>query len=174
MRFLLLVIAVLALGLGADPAGADSVRMPALENPYCSVPTYALPSIPEQARAFIDPMGRPAIAIGANLFEKQANEAYVRFLMAHECCHHSKGHFSKLHEQLAALGTRSFASVALAVKSMELDADCCAAKLLREKKDHTSLEAAKKSMSSFGGMPTGAYYPSGLERAFIISKCASE
>jgi Zn-dependent protease with chaperone function len=170
VSFLVTATAMLvSLILGA--AKADSVTMPLVDNPYCSVPTYALPHLPEQARAFRKPNGDPAIAVSAGL---AGNRPYLNFLMAHECCHHLDGHFEELQRRLQTLGARSFSSFAFAMRRMELDADCCAAKILQENGQIGSLDAAKKAMASFGGMPTGAYYPSGMERVYTLAKCAAE
>jgi hypothetical protein len=57
---------------------------------------------------------------------------------------------------------------------MERDADCCAVKMLKERHDIEGIAAAHDMMQSFGGAPTGAYYPTGTERADNISKCETE
>jgi hypothetical protein len=57
---------------------------------------------------------------------------------------------------------------------MELDADCCAVKLLKAKSETDAVEAAHQTMTDFGTQPTGAYYPTGIERAENIEKCAQE
>jgi len=57
---------------------------------------------------------------------------------------------------------------------MELDADCCAVKMLRLKHETESIEAAQSTMVSFGIEPTGAYYPTGLERADNIASCSTQ
>jgi hypothetical protein len=47
-------------------------------------------------------------------------------------------------------------------------------KLLRSAKNMPAIEAARRTMSGFGTHPTGAYYPTGLERADNIAKAAAE
>jgi hypothetical protein len=55
---------------------------------------------------------------------------------------------------------------------MELDADCCAVGLLRDRNEADGINAAHAVMSRFGATPTGAYYPTGVERADNITACA--
>jgi hypothetical protein len=57
---------------------------------------------------------------------------------------------------------------------MELDADCCAVRLLRERQELDGIEAARTNMTRFGSVPTGAYYPTGIERADNIASCAQK
>jgi hypothetical protein len=100
--------------------------------------------------------------------------AYGRFLMAHECCHHTLGHVDRYHEGFGHVGPQPFFYIAPALKQMELDADCCAVRMLKFKHETDSIEAAEDAMVSFGAAPTGAYYPTGDERADNIAKCAAE
>ena len=57
---------------------------------------------------------------------------------------------------------------------MELEADCCAVRMLRFKHETDSIESAEEAMMGFGETPTGAYYPTGNERADNIAKCAAQ
>ncbi len=57
---------------------------------------------------------------------------------------------------------------------MELEADCCAVRMLRERHEADGIEAARSTMVRFGSDPTGAYYPTGDERAANIAKCARD
>ena len=98
--------------------------------------------------------------------------SYGRFLMAHECCHHSLGHVNRYREGRGAVGPQPFFFIAPALKQMELDADCCAVRLLRERQEADDIEAARETMTPFGSTPTGAYYPTGTERADNIVTCA--
>jgi hypothetical protein len=100
--------------------------------------------------------------------------AYGRFLMAHECCHHTLGHVDRYREGFGHVGPQPFFYIAPALKQMELDADCCAVRMLKFKHETDSIEAAEEAMVSFGAAPTGAYYPTGDERADNIAKCAAE
>jgi hypothetical protein len=160
----------------ADPAAAQAdagdtpiIRMPTIDNPYCDVPTYARPDVPEQARAMKGADGKAVIHINPSLMRQKA---YAGYLLAHECCHHLNNHIDAMREKMARRGEVSFKSLAGVVKEMELEADCCAAKMLMKRGETASIEAAKAAMTKFGGMPTGAYYPSGIERAFTIAKCS--
>jgi hypothetical protein len=55
---------------------------------------------------------------------------------------------------------------------MELDADCNAVKMLKNEPE--TIAAARETMAKFGNNPTGAYYPTGMERADNIRRCASQ
>jgi hypothetical protein len=46
--------------------------------------------------------------------------------------------------------------------------------MLRERQEAGSISSAEQAMQAFGEEPTGAYYPTGTERAGNIAKCASE
>ncbi len=56
------------------------------------------------------------------------------------------------------------------LRNMELDADSCAVKMLKETHDPEAIEAAREKMLEFGNSPTGAYYPTGVERAENIAR----
>jgi len=170
-RFLLTALAaILALGTSSD--GAKAGRwLPTVENPYCAITTYSLRDVPEQASSLTDSNGQPVIVI--NLATLRNHPQYGRFLMAHECCHHTLGHVGKFREELGHVGPQAFLYIAPQLKRMELEADCCAVKLLREKHELDSIEAGRSAMALFGTEPTGAHYPTGLERADNISGCAA-
>lgn len=163
------IVAIVGFLLAQQASAADGNALPQVDNPYCAVRTLVKPGLPEQARALIAPDGQPTIVISSSILQQRD---YARFLLAHECCHHTNGHLSRLQDQLAAIGVKPFSAIAGAVKAMELEADCCAAKLLKERGELASIDAAKRSMASFGGVPTGAYYPNGIERSYVISDCA--
>ena len=134
--------------------------MPKTTNPYCDVTTYVLRDLPEQAMSLRDASGKPAIVVsGSTLADKPD---YSRFLLAHECCHHSLGHMDRFKDQLGQVGPQRFFFIAPQLKQMELEADCCAVKMLRSKNDASSIEAAEGAMTSFGSDQTGAHYPTGL------------
>ena len=61
-----------------------------------------------------------------------------------------------------------------ALKQMELDADRCAVKMLKATHEPEAIEAARQMMLQFGTKPTGAYYPTGIERADNIARTAAE
>ena len=45
-------------------------------------------------------------------------------------------------------------------------------RLLRERQEADDIESARETMTRFGSTPTGAYYPTGTERADNIVTCA--
>jgi hypothetical protein len=164
---------------------AAELRSP-IANPYCTVPTFATLSLPGLARALLEGGDKPLILIETEIV---ASGAYARFLLAHECCHHRRGHLARLAEQQrrrelawqsgalpAAQGTRPGVgdlSFTMSHRSMELDADCCAATLLAEQGDEAGLAAGVAAMEAFGARPTGPSYPPGLQRALMIKSCAA-
>jgi len=159
-------------GLGLMSGSADAGRfLPTVDNPYCSITTYSLADLQEQGSSMTDSHGIPVIVVNARTLHD--DPAYGNFLMAHECCHHSLGHVGTFKQGLGQLGPQPFFYIAPQLKQMELDADCCAVKLLMERHETDSIEAARRAMALFGKNPTGAYYPTGEERAENISKCAA-
>ena len=96
----------------------------------------------------MDSRGRPLIVVNASTLSR--NPAYGHFLMAHECCHHTLGHVRRFYEGIGQLGPQPFYYIRPALKQMELDADCCAVKLLRSKHEMDSIEAGKAAMIAFG------------------------
>src|SRR5262245_45122157 len=120
----------------------------------------------------IDENGQPIIVVSAMTMAESM--AYGRFLMAHECSHHTLGHVAAYHRELGHLGPQPFFYIAPKLKHMELDADCNAVKMLKLKNEPETIEAARQMMLKFGGKPTGAYYPTGAERADNIAKCAAQ
>jgi hypothetical protein len=162
-------LAIAGFGLSFGSAQAARMWLPKAENPYCDITTYKLRELPEQAMSMLDSNGKPVIVVsGMTLMEKPL---YGHFLMAHECCHHSLGHIGRYREGLGHVGPQPFFYIAPALRQMELEADCCAVKMLRERGDVDSIESAGEAMKSFGSNPTGAYYPTGIERADNIAKC---
>src|SRR5262245_53589161 len=169
-----LVLAAVTIGAGLLGGASEAARMwlPKTTNPYCDVTTYVLRDLPEQAMSLRDANGTPAIVVsGFTLADKPD---YGRFLLAHECCHHSLGHMDRFKDQLGQVGPQRYYFIAPQLKQMELDADCCAVKMLRSKNDSSSIEAAEAAMTSFGSEQTGAHYPTGYERVENMAKCAAE
>ncbi len=163
---------MLAIGLFCGTASARPMWLPTIDNPYCSITTYLLPDLPEQAMSTIDTSDKPIIVVSALTMNE--TRAYGRFLMAHECCHHTLGHVNNMHRELGHLGPQPFFYIAPALKRMELEADCCAVKMLKQTHEPESIEAARQTMANFGTSPTGAYYPTGIERADNIANCAAQ
>jgi hypothetical protein len=169
--------ALLWLGLLNIPVNAGSdptrrVRLPSIDNPYCAITTRLLPDFPEQATSMMDFRGRPLIVVNSTTLAQFP--AYGHFLMAHECCHHTLGHVRRLYDRVGQLGPQPFYYIKPALKQMELDADTCAVKLLKATHETDAIVAARETMLTFGDRPTGAYYPTGNERAENIAKAAAE
>jgi hypothetical protein len=164
--------AILALGLFCGSTSARQLWLPTIDNPFCAITTYLLPEIPEQAMSTMDKNGQPIIVVSALVMAESG--AYGRFLMAHECSHHTLGHVAAYHRELGHLGPQPFFYLAPQLKHMELDADCNAVRMLKIKKEPETIEAARQTMLTFGNKPTGAYYPTGVERADNIARCAAE
>jgi hypothetical protein len=140
-----------------------------LHNPFCGVPTYVSRVIGTQGMARIEANGRAVIYIGRE--EVMGNRAYRDFLMAHECCHHTRGHLRRL-EELAH--ENALLSLSVLNRSVELDADCCAGAALAKAGRIGAVREAARRMRFFGAMPTGAGgYPSGDTRAMLIEDCAA-
>ncbi|WP_125461841.1 MULTISPECIES: neutral zinc metallopeptidase [Rhodomicrobium] len=154
---------------GASRADEADAHGPRLHNPFCSVATFVRRDILTQAQARIDANGRPVIYINP---ENAAGDlAYRDFLMAHECCHHTRGHLQRLRQKRReqALLDMSFVN-----RSVELDADCCAGVALARANRRNAIREAVRRMQSFGAMPTGAGgYPAGDMRATLIRDCAA-
>jgi hypothetical protein len=163
------LVAIAGLGLFCGSSQAAKMWLPKADNPYCDITTYTLREVPEQAMSMLDSNGRPVIVVSyAALTEKPP---YGRFLMAHECCHHTLGHVRRYHEGLGHVGPQPFFYIAPALKQMELEADCCAVRILKSRHEADSIDAARQTMVEYGATPTGAYYPTGTERADNIASC---
>lgn len=172
--FTFAVVAALGLLCGRLFAASDPIHKPrpTVDNPYCAISTYLLPDFPEQATSMIDADGQPVVMVSASSLAH--SPTYAHFLMAHECCHHTLGHVRHYYDGLGHLGPQPFYYIRPALKHMELDADCCAVKMLKLTHEPDAIEAARQTMLGFGTSPTGAYYPTGIERADNIAKCAAE
>lgn len=155
----------------SDPGGLAGQLKSPLINEYCDVPTYVVPQLIGQARAIIQHDGTPLILIDAAI---ATNKPYARFLLAHECCHHTRGHLTRLAQQQKRRqrgASMSFLTTPLSYRNIELDADCCAAAMLAKRDDLASLEAAISTMNAYGVKQTGALHPVGLQRATVIANC---
>jgi hypothetical protein len=166
-----IVVAAAIAGLGLLCGTSHAARyLPETDNPYCDIPTYKLRDVAEQAMSLFDSNGRPVIVINSGTLNEKP--PYARFLLAHECCHHTLGHVRRFREGLGHVGPQPFFYIAPALKQMELDADCCAVRMLKQLHQLDSIEAAEQTMVGFGVEPTGAYYPTGIERTDNIALCA--
>ena len=138
-------------------------RLSTIDNPYCAVVTYVVPDLSQQASSTQDANDRSVIMIDAPTFK--TDRAYAHFLMAHECCHHTLGHTRITSRSFGHLGPQPFYYIQPLLKNMELDADGCAVRMLTLTKEFDAIEGARKKMLEFGAAQTGAYYPTGIERA---------
>lgn len=168
----LLIAAAVIAGLACGDALARPIWAPTIDNPYCAIITFVLPDLAEQAMSTVDADERPVIVVNS-LTVREAH-AYANFLMAHECCHHTLGHVANVHRRLGQLGPQPFFYIAPQLKGMELEADCCAVRMLKSLGDAGGIEAGRVAMSQFGSSPTGAHYPTGDERADKIAACAAK
>jgi hypothetical protein len=162
---------------GAEPArrtgGGFEFRrkLSSVDNPYCDISTYVLPDFPEQASS-TNKDDRSLIVIDAFMLKSEPD--YAHFLMAHECCHHTLGHTRLTQQKFGGVGVQPFYYLRPLLKNMELDADACAVRMLKLTKEPGSIESGRAHMRLFGNEPTGAYYPTGDERAANIARVAAE
>lgn len=154
-------------------------------NAYCSVPTFSVLNLQGQARALLETEDEPLILIDLEMTKRPA---YARFLLAHECCHHTRGHLAWLRKQQnkSTLAWQADHAAkqqdpqdmltaqasSTSHRKIELDADCCAARLLALRGDKVGLKAAIEAMMKFGSQSTGPDYPAGVQRAAIIGRCS--
>jgi hypothetical protein len=146
-------------------------KLSSTDNPYCDVRTYVLPDLPEQASSTTKD-GRPVIVIDASTLK--SDRPYAHFLMAHECCHHTLGHTRLTQQPLGGVGVQPFYYLRPLLKNMELDADACAVRMLKLTGEPDAIERGRTHMQEFGDRQTGAYYPTGNERAGNIARAAAE
>ena len=167
---------------GADPNAGPARRsgggfefrrkLSSVENPYCDVRTFVLPDFPEQASSTKVDGERSVIVVDASTLKSDRN--YALFLMAHECCHHTLGHTRLTQVGATGTGVQPFFYLRPLLKNMELDADRCAVRFLKLAGDIDAIESARQHMGAFGDNQTGAYYPTGNERAGNIARAATE
>jgi hypothetical protein len=162
-----------------DPGEMTARFRSPVANVHCQIPTFAVLRLIGQASALIGSDGKPLILIEAEMMQ---TPAYARFLLAHECCHHTRGHLLRLLRRQRAREPRkagapdpqtamTFLADSLSHRKIEMDADCCAARLLARRHDRAGLNAAASAMAALGAAGTGAAYPPGLQRAMVIETC---
>jgi hypothetical protein len=147
-------------------------KLSSVDNPYCDIATYVLPDLPEQASSTETADDRPVIVIDASMLK--SDPAYAHFLMAHECCHHTLGHTRLTQQRFGGVGVQPFYYLRPLLKNMELDADACAVHMLMLTHEPDAVERARVRMREFGDQQTGAYYPTGIERADNIAHAAAK
>ena len=127
---------------------------------------------PEEASSTQTADDRSVIVIDASILKSELS--YGHFLMAHECCHHTLGHTRLTTQRMAGVGVQPFYYLRPLLKNMELDADACAVRMLLLTNEPDAIESARLRMLEFGDTPTGAYYPTGQERADNIVRVEAE
>jgi hypothetical protein len=147
-------------------------KLSSVDNPYCDISTYVLPDFSEQASSTRTADDRSVILIDASTLK--SDPAYAHFLMAHECCHHTLGHTRLTLRRFGGVGVQPFYYLRPLLKNMELDADGCAVHMLTLTREPEAIERARARMLEFGDRQTGAYYPTGIERADNIAHAADE
>jgi hypothetical protein len=147
-------------------------KLASVKNPYCEIVTYVVRELPVGASSTQDRAGRAVIVIDAGALKTDRD--YAAFLMAHECCHHSLGHIKARQQKPSRVGPQPFYYIKSKLRGMELEADACAIRLLKLNGAPTAIESARARMLTFGNLPTGAYYPTGVERADNIARAAVE
>jgi hypothetical protein len=147
-------------------------RIATVENPYCDIKTYVVGEYAPQATSANDANGLPAIFIDTQIVK--SDMPYAHFLMAHECCHHNLGHVRLTSTRMGQVGPQPFYYIQPLLKGMELEADKCAVRLLKFTNDRAAIDAARQRMLAFGTKPTGAHYPTGVERAETMARSARE
>lgn len=121
----------------------------ALQNPYCTIPTYRNESVPYRGFAMIGPNG-PVIYIRSDGMQDQN---LYRFILAHECGHHANRHPESWPESAEANAQR------------ELQADCWGAQTIAGQLDSMALQAAFNDAQTQG--------PFGQQRIAMIQQCAA-
>jgi hypothetical protein len=147
-------------------------KLSSVDNPYCDITTYVLPDLPEQASSMETADDRPVIVIDASMLK--SDPAYAHFLMAHGCCHHTLGHTRLTQQRFGGVSVQPFYYLRPLLKNMELDADACAVHMLMLTHEPDAVERARARMREFGDQQTGAYYPTGIERADNIAHAAAK
>lgn len=143
-------------------------KLSSIDNPYCDISTYVLPDLPQLASSARTKDDRSVIVIDASTLK--SDRSYANFLMAHECCHHTLGHIKLLQAKASPTGVQPFYYLKPLLKNMELDADRCAVRFLKLTGEREAIHRARAQMSGFGERETGAYYPTGFERASNIAR----
>ena len=146
-------------------------KLSSIDNPHCDIRTYVLPDFPEQASSTTKD-DRSVIVIDASTLK--SDRAYAHFLMAHECCHHTLGHTRLTQQPFGGVGVQPFYYLRPLLKNIELDADACAVHMLKQTREADAIESGRVHMLEFGDRQTGAYYPTGQERARNIARSAAE
>jgi hypothetical protein len=134
--------------------------------PQCDLPVIWVPGHPMGGQATHHGFGRPLILVDP-IIQNVAGPGFVRFVIAHECAHHVRGHLFSL-QQIGQHGP--YARLALN-PAIELDADCWAESVLAHQGDVAAVQAAASLFAWTQGSFAQPGYPSGQARANTIRRC---
>ncbi|MAR55905.1 MAG: hypothetical protein CMM93_01855 [Rickettsiales bacterium] len=125
----MMIAGVAALFFG-NLSAAQADELKPYQNTYCNVQTFIGPDSQKVAMAL--PLAHtnniPVIIVGKSAL----NLPHTGYIMAHECCHHSLKHTSKLPN----MHTRE------SLAQIEQEADQCAANLLQARGEYKAIQAA--------------------------------
>ena len=154
---MLVSTAILCAGLMSGHANAQ-VASP------CGVPAYPSSLVPT-GMSSLDPLRGPIILFNPGFFQSlgQSGPPMFRYMLTHECAHHLNGD--------VVAGMTNPQGMLMINPQVELRADCSAAQYLRSQNDLQALQIAIQYWAQYGNMPTGPNYPTGLQRAQMLSNC---
>ena len=166
IRNTILSMAVMAMSCLIHDGGAHAQNMA----PYCRIPVFEVPFHPMGGQATFDMFGNAVILIDPTIIARLPSphgRNFLRFLTAHECAHHVNGHVFGLAQ------TGVFAGYVLmqVSHSLEMEADCEAARMLSSRGDSSGIESAIWVFMNSNPFPT-LTHPGGPARAHNIRRCA--
>jgi hypothetical protein len=146
-------------------------KLATVDNPYCDIRTYVLPDFPEQASSTRTDDDRSVIVVDASMLK--FDRPYAHFLLAHECCHHTLGHTRLTTQRSGGLGALPLFATAVEEHGTRRR---CMRRTHAEAHQGArgAIERARVRMQEHGDALTGAYYPTGNERAGNIVRKAEE
>ena len=159
MRYWIIVLAILASLLsGSRSATAQQLAIP------CGVPMTANPTV-NTAISALGPGGGPMIYYNPQFFLGfgMNGPLLFAFMQAHECGHQANG--DVIASMMNPMG------MLMINPQIELRADCYAAKALKAAGAIGALQFAINYWAQYGNLPTGPNYPTGLQRAQMLSSC---
>ena len=157
MKLLTVIAAsVLWFCVSANCAHAQMVAAP------CGVPM--VPGPVATALSSMCPSG-PIIVFNPQFFQQLGiyGPPMFRYMQAHECAHHMNGD--------VVAGAMDPQGMLMINPQIELRADCTAARILKAAGDLQALQIAINFWAQSGNMPTGPNYPTGNQRAQMLSSC---
>jgi len=139
-------------------AAISNAEMFAGYDSFCNIPVV-IGNDPQIATAQTDQNGKPIIHIDPGAISNWTTSRM--FTLAHECAHHKLGHTSALGQSARYNGGTA---------KQELEADCWAARALKDLGDWDDIKRVIIDHSLEGAIAIGGY-PSGIERANVIKRC---